>query len=151
MSSQDVLRNASTLASYNVLLQVHEDKQFKRVVNLRFSLVWLILVLPLGDVPCAHLSAQRIHTAVRVQRADRGGQCQVKMAHILGQKTSASPFHCMTTDCFVVCVFVTQAHSAVLNVSVSIQRSFPESLSQWGIWDKPQLETGHQPAVADVS
>lgn len=108
-------------------------------------------VLPLGDVPCAHISAQCIHTAVRVQRADRRGQCQVKMTAVLGQKTCANRSHCMETDRFNVCVFVTQAHSAVLNISISIQRSFPESLSQWGIWDKPQLETGHQPAVADVS
>lgn len=45
----------------------------------------------------------------------------------------------------------TQAHTAVLHISVFVQRGFQESLSQWGIKDKPQLETSHQPTMADVS
>lgn len=50
-----------------------------------------------------------------------------------------------------VCVYIMQAHTALLHASVFIQRSFPESLPEWGIWHKPQLETSDQPAVADVS
>lgn len=50
-----------------------------------------------------------------------------------------------------VCVYIMQAHTAVLHASIFVQRSFPESLPEWGIWHKPQLETSDQPAVADVS
>lgn len=44
-----------------------------------------------------------------------------------------------------------QAHPTVLHISIFIQRSFPESLPEWGFWGKPQLETSYKPAMADVS
>lgn len=69
-------------------------------------------------------------------------------------KQSTTPtFNCIKSSCcnLFVCVFITQAHTAVLNAGIFIQRSFPESLSVWGIRDKPQLETSYQPSVADVS
>lgn len=66
---------------------------------------------------------------------------------------NASTSNCTEIGCcnVYVCVFITQAHTTVLHISVFIPRSFQESLSEWGIWDKPQLETSYQPAVADVS
>lgn len=52
-----------------------------------------------------------------------------------------------------VCVCVVQAHPPLLHISVFVQRGFPQSMSEWrtNLWTEPQLETSHQPAVADVS
>lgn len=63
------------------------------------------------------------------------------------------PTHCTASAAVTlcVCVFIVQAYTPVLHISVSIQRSFPESLSKWGFWEEPQLETSYQPAMADVS
>lgn len=166
MTSQDILKNASTLASYNVLLQVHVWKFSKLICSLLLRDQSDLLVLSNGfipgDVPCPHLFAQCIHTSVCVQRADWSCQCQVKMTDMLRQESSATShdkqstmptFNCIKSSCcnLFVCVFITQAHTVVLNAGIFIQRSFPQSLSVWGIRHKPQLETSYQPAVADVS
>lgn len=52
---------------------------------------------------------------------------------------------------FLALVFLPQTHSAVLHVSFPLQGSLQESLSEWRLWDQPQLETSYQPALADVS
>lgn len=58
-----------------------------------------------GDVPCPHLSSECIHTAVRVQGADRGCQCEVKTTW--QQRQSVQP-HLMLTlqDDRLWCVLV---------------------------------------------
>lgn len=53
--------------------------------------------------------------------------------------------------CVCVFVFVIQTHATILHFSIFIQRSFPQGLFEWSIWDRPQLETSYQPAVVDVS
>lgn len=54
--------------------------------------------------------------------------------------------------CLCLCLCV-QAHPPLLHISVFVQRGFPQSMSEWrtNLWTEPQLETSHQPAVADVS
>ncbi|TNN59741.1 Protein RFT1 [Liparis tanakae] len=89
MSSEEVLRSASTLASYNVLLQV----------------MFRILTFLLNAFTLRFVSKELIG--------------------------------------------VVNAYATVLHISIFIQRSFPESLFEWGIWAKPQLETRVQELLAE--
>lgn len=84
MSSQDILQSVSTLASYNVLLQVNKHGSWCVLSIYSIFFIYLFIYLSgfmsSGNVPCAHLSSECLYAAVCVQRADWGGQCQVKFA-----------------------------------------------------------------------
>lgn len=102
-----------------------------------------------GGFPCPHIFAERVHAAVRVQRADRCGECQVNAGRTSALK--APKEHERRELLERQCVSVsTQTDATVLHVSVFIQRGIPSSLFKWSMRDEPQLETSHQLAVADV-
>lgn len=151
MSSQDILQSVSTLASYNVLLQVNKHGSWcvLSIYSIFFMYLFIYLsgFMSSGNVPCAHLSSECLYAAVCVQRADWGGQCQVKFA---GKQHNGFRAPAAVT-CVLTCVFIMQAYTAVFHISVSVQRGFPEGLSERAIGQKPQLETSYQSPMDDVS
>ena len=118
MSSQDVLKNASTLASYNVLLQVRGlwlcsepsvGCYFTHVVDCFFFIP--------GDVPCPHVFTERVHSALRVQRADRGRQRQVRRTQDLPMDWS-----CMSCCGLCVCVCLSRRLTLLYSTLVFLSR-----------------------------